>query len=46
MNQQKFCFIMCSNDKIQADECQLYIEQLLIPEGYELRFLLLPRRRA
>lgn len=36
MNQQKFCFIMCSNDKIQADECRLYIEQLLIPEGYEV----------
>lgn len=34
MNPQKICFIMCSNDKIQADECRLYIEQLLIPDGY------------
>lgn len=39
MNQQKISFIMCSNDKIQADECRLYIEQLLIPEGYEIETL-------
>ncbi len=39
MNQQKICFIMCSNDKIQADECRLYIEQLLLPEGYEVEVL-------
>lgn len=39
MNLQKICFIMCSNDKIQADECRLYIEQLLIPEGYEVEVL-------
>lgn len=39
MNPQKICFIMCSNDRIQADECRLYIEQLLIPDGYEVEVL-------
>lgn len=39
MNQQKICFIMCSNDEFQARECQLYIEQLIVPENYEVEVL-------
>lgn len=39
MNQQKICFIMCSNDEFQARECELYIGQLLVPENYEVDVL-------
>lgn len=34
MNNKKFCFIMCSNDKQYEDECMLYINDLKIPDGY------------
>lgn len=36
MNPKKICFILCSNDKFLAGECELYIRQLLIPDGYEV----------
>lgn len=36
MNYQKICFILCANDELLARECQLYIEQLIIPEDFEL----------
>lgn len=36
MNSKKFCFIMCSNDTQYEQECIKYINNLLIPEGYEL----------
>ena len=36
MNSKKFCFIMCSNDTQYEQECIKYIDNLLIPEGYEL----------
>ena len=39
MNSQKICFIMCSNDEFQAREAQIYIEQLLVPEDYEVEVL-------
>lgn len=39
MNNHKICFIMCSNDEFQARECQIYIEQLLVPDGYEVEVL-------
>lgn len=34
MNNKKFCFIMCSNNKQYEDECMLYINDLKIPDGY------------
>ena len=39
MNNKKICFIMCSNDEFLARECQIYIEQLLVPENYEVEVL-------
>ena len=39
MDDHKICFIMCSNDEFQAREAQIYIEQLIVPEGYEAEVL-------
>lgn len=38
MNTHKFCFIICYNDDIYLQECQLYIQQLLLPSGYTVEF--------
>ncbi len=35
MNDKKFCFILCTNDELQLEECTLYLSLLHIPEGYE-----------
>lgn len=35
MNDKKFCFIICSNQKFLAEECQRYISKLEIPSGYQ-----------
>ena len=34
MNDKKFCFIMCSNNKQYEDESMLYINDLKTPDGY------------
>ena len=34
MNNKKFCFIMCSNNKQYEDESMLYINDLKTPDGY------------
>lgn len=39
MNEKKICFIMCSNNEFLARECQIYIEQLIVPEDYEVEVL-------
>lgn len=39
MNSQKICFIMCSNDEFQAREARIYIDQLHVPENYEVEVL-------
>lgn len=39
MNDQKFCFIICSNDELYTQECLYYINQLNVPEGYEIDVL-------
>lgn len=31
----KICFIICSNDELQLQECMLYLSLLHIPEGYQ-----------
>lgn len=36
MNPYKFCFIMCSNNPQYEHECIKYINNLTIPEGYEI----------
>lgn len=36
MDDKKFCFIMCANQKELADECLLYIEQLHVPDGFSV----------
>ena len=36
MNEKEICFIMCVNNDFLANECQLYINQLIIPEGYSI----------
>lgn len=36
MSDNKICFIICSNDNDLASECLLYIEQLRVPEGFEI----------
>lgn len=36
MNEQKICFIICSNDDLFLSECCLYIQSLQVPESYEI----------
>ena len=38
-NYNKFCFIICTNDIQQLNECMLYLQMLDIPEGYETEVL-------
>lgn len=33
MNEQKICFIMCSNNSFLAEECIRYINNLTVPDG-------------
>ena len=39
MNDRVFCFIICSNDELYTQECLYYINQLNVPEGYEIEVL-------
>ncbi|MFP3153761.1 glycosyltransferase family protein [Lachnospiraceae bacterium ZAX-1] len=39
MDNQKFCFIICTNHEIYEKECIHYIEMLHIPKGYEIDVL-------
>lgn len=36
MDSHKISFIICCNDKLYRKECELYINQLNIPEGYTI----------
>lgn len=36
---QQFCFIICTNDAIYAEECIHYIRHLIVPEGMEVDIL-------
>lgn len=38
-NEKKVCFIICTNDERQLQECLLYIDLLEIPTGYETEIL-------
>lgn len=39
VEENKFCFIICSNDSFYLQECMFYIGQLNIPKGYEIEVL-------
>lgn len=36
MNDKKICFVMCCNDDYYVRECYHYLEELVIPKGYEV----------
>lgn len=36
LNSKKIAFIICTNDELYYDECVWYIEQIDVPEGYEI----------
>lgn len=36
---KKIAFIICTNNKIQFDECKLYIDKLIVPDGYETELI-------
>lgn len=36
MNEQKVCFICCTNNLVYEQECRRHLEYLLIPEGMQL----------
>jgi hypothetical protein len=39
VNNRKIAFIICTNNKIQFDECNLYIDKLIVPDGYETELI-------
>ncbi len=34
MRENEICFIMCTNNKLYAEECEYYIRHLHVPDGY------------
>lgn len=36
MNENKICFILCSNHELYENECLYYIKRLHIPDGFEI----------
>lgn len=41
MNNRKICVIICSNNRMYLEECTLYLNRLIVPEGYELNLLVI-----
>ena len=39
MNEKKFSFIMCCNNDYYLQEAKTYLDELIIPEGYEVDFV-------
>lgn len=39
MNENKICFIMCTNNELYEKECIFYIKRLYIPQGFEVEIL-------
>lgn len=39
MNEKKICFIICTNDDVQLQECILYLDLLHVPEGYQTELI-------
>lgn len=46
MNDRMFCFIICSNDSLYTQESLYYINQLKVPEGYEVDVLTVKDARS
>lgn len=46
INEKKICFIICSNDDRQLEECLLYINLLEVPRGYETEVLVITEAEA
>lgn len=36
MNDKKISFIICTNDEFYMNECRFYLDELIVPEGYEM----------
>lgn len=45
-NEKKICFIICTNDELQLEECLLYLGLLQVPEGYETELLTITDARS
>lgn len=41
VNENKLCFIICSNNALFLDECMLYLSLLEVPEGMETELLVI-----
>lgn len=39
MNERLICFIICTNSELYFSECLFYLNQLVVPEGYETEVL-------
>lgn len=39
IDKNKICFIICTNDKLQLNECLLYLDALIVPEGFTVDVL-------
>lgn len=39
MNNNQFCFIICTNNDLYIQECMLYISNLIVPEGFTIDIL-------
>lgn len=39
VDENKICFIICSNDRLYTEECLHYIHHLNVPEGYQIEAL-------
>ena len=39
MDSKKFCFITCVNDERWYSECKLYLENLIVPDGFSTEFI-------
>ena len=39
LDEHKFCFIICTNDELQLQECVLYLNLLHVPDGYQTELI-------
>ena len=46
LNDKKICFVICTNDERQLQECIMYLELLEIPEGYEIEIITITEAKS
>lgn len=46
MDEYKFCFIICSNNKLFLDECLYYISKINVPDGYMVEHLIIKEAKS